>query len=481
MLRGLFRTIVVAVLLAIVAPFSFGCSSEETPEKRRVTEQDKPNIIFILADDMRYDDLQHMPKTQNLIVEEGIEYDNAFVTTPLCCPSRASILRGQYAHNHEVWENARGFPTFKRLGHEGSTIATWLGEEGYETALLGKYLNAYDWKKDPRHVPPGWDEWRGMLDEASYYDYGLSENGEPVRYGSAEADYSTDVLAGQAREIIRSSVPKDKPLFMYLAPSSPHGPGPPAPRHEGLFGDAQARRPPSFDEADVSDKPGWVRNLPPLSADQKTYIDDMYRGHLRLLPSLDDLVEGVVEELESAGELKNTYIFFSSDNGLLMGEHRILGGKGPPYEQSIGVPLAVRGPDIPAGRVSDQIALNIDLAPTFAGLGGATAPSFVDGRSLKPTFAQNAPSWRTAFLVEYLRGQQGLPQHNTVRTAGGEKYVEYPSGAKVEREYYRLKEDPHELENAYPSADPNSIEELRERLKALEDCSGASCREAEGL
>jgi hypothetical protein len=127
-------------------------------------------------------------------VEEGIEYEKAFVTTPLCCPSRASILRGQYAHNHEVWENARGFPTFRRLGHERSTIATWLRKEGYETALLGKYLNAYD-REDYRHVPPGWDEWRAMLEEAAYYDYTLSENGEPVRYGSAEADYST----GRAR------------------------------------------------------------------------------------------------------------------------------------------------------------------------------------------------------------------------------------------------------------------------------------------
>src|SRR5918997_2489185 len=238
MLRGLFRVIVSGVLLTYIVSFLFGCSSEETPEKRRVTEQDKPNIIFILADDMRYDDLQHMPKTRDLIVKEGIEYERAFVTTPLCCPSRASILRGQYAHNHEVWENARGFPTFRRLGHERSTIATWLSEQGYETALLGKYLNAYDWK-DHRHVPPGWDVWRAMLSEAFYYDYTLSENGKPVHYGSAEADYSTDVLARKAREIIRSSAGDGKPLFMYLAPSSPPGPGPPAPRHTGLSEEAQ--------------------------------------------------------------------------------------------------------------------------------------------------------------------------------------------------------------------------------------------------
>ena len=478
--------------MALTASFLFGCSSEEeaptqkapteeVPAKRSVADRGKPNIILILADDMRYDDLQHMPKTRDLIVEEGIEYEKAFVTTPLCCPSRASILRGQYAHNHQIWENRDGFPTFRRLGHERSTIATWLKEEGYETALIGKYLNGY-FSEDHNHVPPGWDEWRAMIEkQGSYFDYTLSDNGKPIRYGSAEADYSTDVFTREAREIIRASADKDRPLFMYLAPSSPHGPGLPAPRHEGLFENTQAQRSPSFDEADVSDKPGWVRRLPPLSADQKTYVDGVYRRHLGLLPSLDDLVEGVVEELESEGELENTYIFFSSDNGLLLGEHRIPDGKGPPYEESIRVPLVVRGPGIPAGRVTEQVALNIDLAPTFAELGGAAAPSFVDGRSLKPTFAQDASSWRTSFLVEFLRGQGRMPQHNTVRTAGGEKYVEYPRGAEVKEEYYRLSEDPYELENAYRKTDPDRIEELRERLEALKNCTKEGCREAEGL
>jgi arylsulfatase A-like enzyme len=456
---------------------AFACAPERN--KRPEEAAGRPNIILILADDMRADDLEHMPNTQDLIVGEGIDYERAFVTTPLCCPSRASILRGQYTHNHEIWENARGFKTFKRLGHERSTIATWLKEEGYETALLGKYLNAYDWE-DHRHVPPGWDVWRAMLSEAYYYDYTLSENGKPVHYSSAEADYSTDVLAREAREIIRSSAGDGKPLFMYLAPSSPHGPGPPAPRHEGLSEEVQAPRFPSFDEADVSDKPGWVRRLPRLSASDKAYVERVTRGHLGLLPSLDDLVAGVVEELEAAGELQNTYLFFSSDNGLLLGEHRIADGKGSPYEESIRVPLAVRGPGIPTGRTTDQIALNIDLAPTFADLSGATAPSFVDGRSLKPTFAQDTPSWRTAFLMEFLRGQAGMPQHNAIRTAGGEKYVEYSRGAEVEQEYYRLGVDPYELENVYRNADPNRIEELRARLEALKDCSGAGCREAEG-
>jgi len=460
---------------------AFACSPERNERLEEPAE--RPNIILILADDMRADDLEHMPKTQDLIVGEGVEYERAFATTPLCCPSRASILRGQYAHNHEIWNNRPpegGFEKFRSLGHEGSTVATWLKEEGYETALLGKYLNGYDWE-NRRHVPPGWDEWRAMLGGAIYYDYTLSENGKPVHYGTGETDYSTDVFAVKAREIIRSSAGADEPLFMYLAPSSPHGPGDPAPRHEGLFENEQAPRPPSFDEADVSDKPVKFGRLAPLSATQEARIDRTHRGQLRLLQSLDDLVAGVVEELRAAGELENTYLFLTSDNGLLLGEHRIAGGKGPPYEESIRVPLAVRGPGIPAGRVTEQMALNTDLAPTFADLGGATAPSFVDGRSLKPTFTQDAPSWRTAFLVEFLRGQGGMPQHDTIRTAGGEKYIQYPRGAnKIKEEYYRLNEDPYELENASRKADPARIEELRARLEALKSCAGATCREAEG-
>jgi N-acetylglucosamine-6-sulfatase len=468
------------VLSSVALLLAFGCAEEEN--ERLEGAAGRPNMILILADDMRADDLEHLPKTQDLIVEEGIEYEGAFATTPLCCPSRASILRGQYAHNHLIWRNGPpegGFEKFKRLGHEGSTVATWLKEEGYETALLGKYLNGYDWE-NRRYVPPGWDEWRALLGEVAYYDYTLSENGKPVHYGSTEADYQTDVLAEKARKIIRSSAGDDRPLFMYLASDSPHGPYVPAPRHEGLFEDERAPRPPSFDEADVSDKPGKFRRLPRLSAAQEAAIDRWHRGQLRLLQSLDDLVAGVVEELGAAGELANTYLFFTSDNGLLLGEHRIEGGKGPPYEESIRVPLAVRGPGIPAGRVTEQMALNIDLAPTFADLGGATAPSFVDGRSLKPTFARNAPSWRSVFLAEFLRGQGGMPQHDTVRTASGEKYVQYPRGAGVKEEYYRLKEDPYELENSYREADPARIEELRARLEALKGCSGAGCREAEG-
>jgi N-acetylglucosamine-6-sulfatase len=473
------KTAYIFCICSSLTLLAFACA----PQKSELLQEPagRPNIVLILTDDMRADDLEHMPKTQELIVEEGLEYEKTFATTPLCCPSRASILRGQYAHNHQIWKNGPpegGFEKFKRLGHESSTVATWLKEEGYETALLGKYLNGYDWE-NRRYVPPGWDEWSAMLGEANYYDYTLSENGKPVHYGSAEADYSTDLFAVKAREIIRSSAGDDGPLFMYLAPSSPHGPGDAAPRHEGLFEDVRAPRPPSFDEADVSDKPGWVRRLPTLSASQKAYIDRVHRGQLRLLQSLDDLVAGVVEELRAAGELENTYLFLTSDNGLLLGEHRLPGGKGPPYEESIRVPLAVRGPGIPAGRVTEQMALNIDLAPTFADLGGATAPSFVDGRSLKPTFTQGAPSWRTAFLVEFLRGQGGMPQHDTVRTAGGEKYVQYPRGPKVKEEYYRLSEDPYELENAYRKADPARIEELRARLEELKDCAEASCREAE--
>ena len=186
------------------------------------------------------------------------------------------------------------------------------------------------------------------------------------------------------------------------------------------------------------------------------------------------MVEAVVNELAATGRLGNTYIFFTSDNGVLMGEHRIVERKGVPYEESIRVPLAIRGPGIPAGRTTDAIALNMDLAPTFADLARATPPDFVDGRSLRPVFASDPPSWRTAFLEEFFMGKKS---YKAITTAEGKKYIEYSRTG--EQEYYDLASDPYELENQYQTVDAASLEILQSRLSALEDCAGETCRTAE--
>jgi arylsulfatase A-like enzyme len=365
------------------------------------------------------------------------------------------------------------------MGHEESTVATWLDEAGYNTVLLGKYFVGYS---AIPHVPPGWDEWYARAIFDRYYNYALSENGELVTYGSSEQDYQTDVLSRKATDFISRSADSLQPLFMYLAPQAPHVPYQSASRHGNLFVEEVAPRPPSFSEADVSDKPSRVSELPSLSPDDEANLDQAYRQRLQMLQAVDDMVEAVVGELEAVGRLDNTYVFFTSDNGYLLGEHRIAEDKGVVYEESIRVPLAVRGPDIPAGRKTEAIALNTDFAPTFADLAKATPPDFVDGRSLRPVFASDPYFWRTAFLEQFFR----QAAYRAVRSTGGEKYVEYTrTGA---REFYDLATDPYELENRYPTADAASLESLplrlrtlalRSRLRALEDCAGATCRAAE--
>lgn len=342
--------------------------------------------------------------------------------------------------------------------------------------MIGKYLNGYH-DEDGEHIPLGWDEWyakfTGQGGDNTYYDYSLSENGTVVSYGSGEQDYLTDVQTEEAKDFIRQSADGSQPLFMYLAPSAPHDKRINAPRHDGMFQGERAPRPPSFDETDVSDKPRWVQDLSRYSSNDED-IDRVYKKRLRMLQAVDDMVEAVVDELSATGRLDETYIFFTSDNGWHLFEHRVPWQKNAPYEESIRVPLAVRGPGIPAGRATDQMALNIDLAPTFGELGGAAIPSFVDGRSLRPTFASDASSWRTAFLEEFWYDDL-VPEHAAVRTSR-HKFVEYDT---EEKELYDLSSDPYELESLHASVDPTLIESLKSRLEALTACAEESCRKAE--
>jgi N-acetylglucosamine-6-sulfatase len=472
------KALVVFLILAVAFASTAGAS--------QATQQSlgKPNVVFILTDDMRSDDLEHMPKTETLVAEQGVSFEDAFVTTSQCCPSRSSILRGQYMHNHGVKSNSKngggGWPTFEKRGEETSTVATWLHDAGYRTALVGKYLNQYDVSS---YVPQGWDEWYAMMGNYDYYDYTLSENGKAVDYGSNQQDYLTDVLAGKTQDFVRRQAGDDQPFFLYFAPYAPHRPYTPASQYEGTFAGQQAPRPPSFNEEDVSDKLEWVQRLSLLGDAEESEVDDAYRKRLETLQSVDDAVEGIVNDLSAAGQLDNTYLVFSSDNGYLLGEHRIALTKYAPYEESIKVPLVIRGPGIPAGRATEQIALNLDLAPTFADIGGATTPDFVDGRSLKPTFASDAPKWRTAFLEEFYKGDTSedgggpsVPKHSSVRMADGRKYVKYATG---EEEHYNLTTDPYELQNSYGTTDPELVKSLKARLQALKSCAGKSCRAAD--
>jgi arylsulfatase A-like enzyme len=471
-----------------------------------------PNIIFILADGLDARSAEYMPKLKSLLTDQGATFENAYVTHSLCCPSRASILRGQYTHNHQVLTNGggpyytdsnqtpkvqgpQGFEKFHEMGHEESTIATWLKSGGYKTVLIGKYLNGYPKQPNsptypegvgPTYMPPGWDEWYADIEEGTekglYYNYKLNENGEIVSYGDGEEDYDTDVLARKATEYVQRTANDPQPFFMYLAPKTPHEPFIPAPRHKGEFAGTKAPQPPSFNEEDVSDKPSWLRDrFSPLTSTQIAKADAYYRARLQMLLAVDEMISDLIGALEANGKLENTYIVFTSDNGYSLGEHRRQ-GKESAYEEDILVPLIVRGPGVPPGRVLDQLALNIDFAPTFAELAGVPAPAFFDGRSLVPLLTGDTPPTdrRSAFLLEHWNEyaqEYVVPDYKGLHTSDY-VYVKYASG---DRELYDLRIDPYELQNLYETADSALVAQLESRLEALNDCAGQTCRTVEDV
>ncbi len=440
----------------------------------------QPNIVYILTDDMRKDDLKYMPKTRSVLQNEGMTFANAFVSNPVCCPSRATIMRGQYSHNTGVWTNTStdspstasgGWQAYKDNGGETDNVATRLHDAGYKTALLGKYLNGYT--DTDTYVPPGWDKW--FATQNGFFDYHANDNGTIRYFGTNASDYQTDVLSRQTNGFISDSASQDKPFFAYVSPKAPHVPAIPAPRHEHTYDGAKAPRPPSFNEKDVSDKPHWISQLSLLGSYKKNQIDSRHEKRIESLQAVDDLVAGVVNTLNNAGVMSNTYIFFTSDNGWQSGEHRIPFEKKRPYEESIRVPLLVRGPGAAASSTTNKLALNTDFLPTFTSLAGTQTPSYVDGRSLQPVLKGIASSWRNAILLE--GAEYFNPAFSGIRTQGDSyngKYIEYQDGV---RERYYLGHDPHELTNQYDRDSPPR--DLVSGLQALKSCAQDTCRAAE--
>jgi arylsulfatase A-like enzyme len=420
---------------------------------------------------MRKDDLtvRYMPKTTTELVGKGMSFENAFVSSPLCCPSRATIMRGQYAHNTGVWGNSdgpnSGWQGYKNHGNELDNVATRLHDAGYRTGLFGKYFNTYDLST----VPPGWDDWFATQSGGGVFNFYVNDNGTKKLVPKSNSNYVTDVLSRETQSFIDASIVARKPFFAYVAPKAPHEPATPAPRHANAFNGEKAPRLPSFNESDVSDKPPSIRSLSLLSPTQIAQIDTHHEKRVESLQSVDELVEAVVNKLQNVGALDNTYVVFTSDNGYHHGEHRISSGKGKPYEEDVRMPLLVRGPGVQAGSSTDRLTLNTDFFPTFTDLAGVTTPQYVDGRSLRPVLEGNATTtWRTAILIEPRSTIYGI------RTSDGRKYVEYGDGFK---ELYNLKTDPYELNNSYNAN--SAPTDLARRLQALKDCAGSTCRTAE--
>lgn len=469
-----------ALLTAVSVPQAQPAASATGPKQ--------PNIVFIIADDMDLDGLQYMPRLQALVADQGVSFSNMFVTLSMCCPSHVSILTGQYPHNHHILENNPpfgGWQRFHDLGGENSTAATWLQDAGYYTARFGKYLTGYP--DDSTYVPPGWDEWYVKTTRlSSYFNYTLNENGVVVRYGDAPEDYATDMLTAKVVDFIdRAEAHDAQPFFAFFAPPAPHGdgvpngPALPAPRHAGMFAGATAPRPPSFNEPDMSDKPTLLQQVPLLTNERIAAIDHEYRTRIESLLALDESIEALVGTLAERGELENTYLFFTSDNGYHLGQHRLYNGKISIYEEDIRVPLIVRGPGVPAGVTRDHFALNIDFAPTFMELASATAGRIMDGRSLVPVLGDDAPRphhWRQDFLVEIYRNPVGTvigPNEIRALRTQDEIYVEWIAG---DRELYDLRDDPYQLESQHDTAPPGQLRRLSRRLAELATCAGDSCR-----
>lgn len=444
----------------------------------------RPNILVILTDDQRLDDMRVLPKTEALIAQPGTTFSQAYVATPLCCPSRATFLTGQYAHNNQVLDNGPPLGGYGRLDHS-STLAVWMQEAGYYTAHLGKYLNFYG-VTSPPGVPPGWSRWFGLVDPSTYqmFGYTVDDDGKLVTYGNAAEDYQTDVLARKAEEVIRGRAGEKEPFFLTVAPLAPHleggdnsGTGAivrPAPRHQGRFQKAKLPRTVSFNEPDISDKPAHMRARAQFGGKIWKGILRVHRSRLASLLAVDDLVERLVRALQETGQLDRTVILFTSDNGFFLGEHRLPHGKYYPYEEAVHVPLLIRGGGFPAGTTASQLASNIDLAPTILALAGAEPGRVLDGRPLLPLALDPGLEKDRALLLEgFSRGlRAGLP-YAAVRT-GRWVYIEYETG---EKELYDLQADPKELTSLHAAPELAGVRaELAARLKTLRGCSGESCR-----
>jgi N-acetylglucosamine-6-sulfatase len=446
--------------------------------------QERPNVLVILTDDQTLESIRVMEKTLRLLGEEGTAFANAFVSYPLCCPSRATFLTGQYARNHKVMGNQPPDGGYRRLNHK-NTLPVWLRDAGYQTAYVGKYLNGY---RGPE-VPPGWSRWFVLSDPHTYlmYGYKVIADGKKISYGQSPADYQTDVLAARAEAILRGfagdRVRLGRPFFLTVSPVAPHTeksdeagqgtPPRPAPRHEGTFADEPLPDKASFDEEDVADKPGHIQGLPRLSPAKQEAALRSYRAQLESLLAIDDLVERLFLALQETGELDRTVIVFTSDNGFFLGEHRIPEGKRLPYEEAIRVPLIIRGGGFPQGGTALQPAANIDLAPTVVALTGARARRKMDGVPLLPLALDPAQGHDRPLLLEEVNPKSGRPSYEAIRTPRW-LWVEYRNGS---RELYDLDDDPLQLRSRHGDPDLAAVRaELARRLAGLRKCAGTTCR-----
>ena len=484
----------------------------------------RPNVLVIETDDMRADDLRFMPNVRRLIKQRGLTFENSFAPDPLCAPSRASFLSGQYAHNHHVYTHQEpyGFAAFR----DKHSIATVMHGAGYQTGLVGKYINGYGEQylrsdtSSLRYIPPGWDQWYAGsdhlwdFDSPNYaggtYSYNKLVQNINGTIHSFPKQYSTDVVAQQARGVIDGFERKQAPWFVWWTPTAPHHGLPvesddPAPtrRGDGQFTDWDTPGRPDwvkgkFDgevrhgagtpssgsaEGDMRDKPHYLRKLPELSPAERVAETTVTRQRGESLYALDVQIRQTFAHLRKLHQLKNTVIAFTSDNGYYLGEHLKRGGKVNLHEPSLRVPLLVVGPGVPHGRRYDPVT-TVDLAPTLAAYAGTTMRG-ADGTSLLPLIREGDQGWDRAVVTEGTMGFGRYAEEFALGRSpldtrglrlGRWKLSRYSTG---ETELYDLKTDPLELTNL--ARDATYADTLRQLMKLYDryhDCGGDQCRVA---
>lgn len=481
----------------------------------------QPNIVLVMMDDMRYDELRFAPQLSEHVVRRGLTFQNSFSPYPLCCPARATFLKGQYAHNHGVLYIAN--PLAFGAIDDRETVASRLYDAGYRTALVGKYLNRYGiarsrvtGQKSVRYIPNGWTDWMAALDPGwrlqgrtgggayNYFDYTQNVNGA-VTYNTGE--YSSEVIGRQATALAADYAREDAPFFLYLAPTAPHNGGPLEPddppqqlrrstgrQHffgtparpdwvKGRFDEVIPRglgiRAHGSSEADTSDKPAPVTQLPELTKAERTAVRDLERQRAESIFAWDREFGTLVDELQRTGEYDDTVFVFTSDNGWFSGEHRMLEGKIWSHEPALRVPLVVAGPGIDKG-LRYTPASTADLTATVLDLARARALPAMDGRSLLGAMTGPDQAWDVPVLTE---GRlKTIPRtvpfppvvtSSGVRTARW-KYTRYANG---EAELYDLQTDPNELTNLYGDPGHAAVRaELEQVWMRLRSCKGAACQ-----
>ncbi len=527
-----------AFAAAAVITLTVASSAQARPVK--ADRDGRPNILVVMTDDMSAADLELMPNVQKLLVKKGTTFSNAVDSFPLCCPARATFITGQYAHNHGVEGNFSPYGWYG-MKKRGNTLPAWLDDAGYTTALVGKWLNGYGALDAHGEVPKGFDIWRGLLDVSAYdyFNFVMNIDGKLKTWGDAEfamnlvkfaivevdnepdtiasifakleelfgprpysywgtevtKDYSPDVTGKITEDLVRAERKSDDPFFIWWTPAAPHredvattlmgrpGPDPrPAPRHAEKSKTYTLPQPPNFNEADTSDKSAnFQEKALPIDEEELAQLQLDYEGRVGSMLAVDDHVKTLVKTLRQTDQLDNTTIVFLSDNGWMQGEHRIPGDKFLPYEESVKVPLVIRGPGVPKGQTIKGQVANIDFAPTLVDLANATAGRTMDGISLVPAIQNPKRLPERAIELEALKPLfiGDIPVNAWDRPYTGVRtdrytYVVWTETGEVE--LYDRNTDPYQLDNRAGDPALAAIEQrLAAKLRKLEDCEGAGC------